>query len=52
MKRYDNPNGRKSWVDFGQSSAKSNIHAKKVLVCKGKSVGLICTSNNLRIIKN
>jgi len=27
------------------SIAKSNIHAKKILICKGKGTELICTYN-------
>jgi len=39
---YDNPKRRKSWVDFqlSTSTAKSNIHAKKVLMCEERRINL------------
>jgi len=44
---YDNPK-RKKWVDSDQpsiSTAKPNIHTKKMLMYKDKGIELICTPN-------
>jgi len=40
---YDNLKRRKSWIDPQSLITKSNIHVKKVLMCKDKDIEFICT---------